>query len=69
MSKQDEMSKPDEFYACVRAREFPAQALLRLRHELRDRACVVMEGLPPLEQVCAMNERARRLGAEYGMTG
>ena len=68
MSKQDVMSKPDELYACVRAREFPAQALLRLRPELRDCACVVMEGLPPLEQVCAMNERARRLGTEYGMT-
>jgi protein ImuB len=57
-----------ELYACVRAGEFPAQALLRLRPELRGRACVVMEGLPPLEEVCAMNERARRLGAEYGMT-
>jgi protein ImuB len=57
-----------ELYACVRAAEFPAQALLRLRPELRNRACVVMEGLPPLEQVCAMNAQAHRLGAEYGMT-
>ena len=68
MSTPDQMRAPAELYACVRAREFPAQALLRLRQELRQRACVVMEGLPPLEQVCAMNERARRLGAEYGMT-
>jgi protein ImuB len=58
----------EELYACVRTSEFPAQALLRLRPELRGQACVVMEGLPPLEEVCAMNERARRLGAEYGMT-
>jgi len=62
------MSKPAEFYACIRVEEFPAQALLRLRPELHDRACVVMEGLAPLEQVCAMTERARELGAEYGMT-
>ena len=31
-------------YACVCVREFPAQALLRLRPGLREPACVVMEG-------------------------
>lgn len=60
--------KPGELYACVCAREFPAQALLRLRPELRHRACVVMEGEPPLEQLCSMTEPARSLGAAYGMT-
>ena len=54
--------KPGELYACVCAREFPAQALLRLRPELRNRACVVMEGEPPLEQVCAMTERGAQAG-------
>lgn len=68
MSKPDQTSKPGELYACICAREFPAQASLRLRPELRGRACVVMEGEPPLEQVCAMTEPARRLGAAYGMT-
>jgi protein ImuB len=58
----------NELYACVCAREFPAQALLRLRPELRKRACVVMEGEPPLEQVCSMTRRARALGIACGMT-
>lgn len=58
----------NELYACVCAKEFPAQALLRLRPELRQRACVVMEGEPPLEQACSMTRRARALGIARGMT-
>ena len=59
---------PPEVYACLYAREFPAQALLRLRPVVRDQACVVMEGDPPLERVCATNAKARKLGVEPGMT-
>lgn len=55
-------------YACICAKEFPAQALLRLRPELRNRPCVVMEGKAPLEQVCSLNSAARVLGAARGMT-
>lgn len=55
-------------YACVCAREFPAQALLRMRPDLRSRPCVVMEGKPPLEQVCSLNGAARTLGAAPRMT-
>ena len=62
------MTRPAELYACVHVREFPAQALLRMRPQLRDRACVVMEGEPPLQQVCSLNGRARALGVERGMT-
>jgi len=62
------MSKPAEIYACVHAREFPAQALLRLRPELREQPCVVMEGEPPLQQVCSLDRRARSLGLVHGMT-
>ena len=62
------MSGSAELYACVYAREFPAQAMLRLRPELREKAVVVMDGLPPLETVCALNGRARRFGVERGMT-
>jgi protein ImuB len=58
----------NEQYACVCIKEFSAQAMLRLRPELRDCACVVMEGDPPLEQVCSLNRRARRLGLARGMT-
>jgi len=38
-----------ELYACLYAREFPVQALLRLRPELREQPCVVMAGDAPLE--------------------
>jgi protein ImuB len=62
------MSKPGEIYACVHATEFPAQALLRLRPELRDQPCVVMEGEPPLQQVCSLTKKARHLGVVRGMT-
>ena len=58
----------NELYACVCIKDFPTQALLRLRPELRDRACVVMQGNPPLEQVCSMNAKARALGLVRGMT-
>lgn len=57
-----------ELYACLYAREFPAQALLRLRPELREQPCVVMEGDAPLEQVCSLNTKARLLGMMRGMT-
>ena len=62
------MSKPAELYACLYAKEFPAQALLRLRTELRDNPCVVMEGEPPLEQVCSLTRKARSIGLARGMT-
>lgn len=57
-----------ELYACLYAREFPAQALLRLRPELREQPCVVMEGDAPLEQICSLNAQARLLGMARGMT-
>jgi protein ImuB len=62
------MTKPAELYACLYAKEFPAQALLRLRPELSDKSCVVMEGEPPLQHVCSLNMRARALGVVHGMT-
>jgi len=57
-----------ELYACLYAREFPVQALLRLRPGLREQPCVVMEGDAPLEQVCSLNTKARLLGMVRGMT-
>jgi protein ImuB len=62
------MTKPRELYACLYATEFPAQALLRLRPELRSSPCVVMEGEPPLQTVCALNTKARLLHMSQGMT-
>jgi protein ImuB len=62
------MNQPAELYACLYAREFPAQALLRLRPELHVKPCVVMQGEPPLQQVCSLNTKARLLGMTHGMT-
>jgi protein ImuB len=57
-----------ELYACVHVREFPAQAMLRLRPELRGRAVAILEGEPPLQTVCSCNAKARALGVGYGLT-
>ena len=62
------MKQPAELYACVYVREFPAQALLRLRPELKESACVVMEGEPPFEEVCSLNTKARLLGIQRGLS-
>ncbi|MEI9978396.1 MAG: DNA polymerase Y family protein [Edaphobacter sp.] len=62
------MTKPAELYACLYAKEFPAQALLRLRPELRDKPCVIMDGQPPLQQVCSLTRKARTIGLVRGMT-
>jgi protein ImuB len=62
------VTKPSELYACVFVKEFPAQAVLRLRPELRQSPCVVMEGDPPLQCVCSRNMKAHILGVAHGMT-
>lgn len=62
------MSQAVEAYACLYAKEFPAQALLRLRLGLRGHACAVMEGEPPLQLVCSLTQGARKLGVVRGMT-
>ena len=62
------MTKPSEIYACLYAKEFPAQALLRLRPELRSKPCAVMDGEPPLQEVCSLTRKARSLGMARGMT-
>ena len=62
------MKTPAELYACVYAKEFPAQAMLRLRPELHDKPCAILAGEPPLQTVCAMNRKARSLGVRHGMT-
>ena len=59
---------PKTLYAAVHAAEFPAQALLRLRPDLKSQPVVVLQGCAPKESVCAMNSQARRRGATPGMT-
>jgi len=60
--------KAPERFACLYVREFPAQALLRLRPDLRNKPCVVMDGQPPLQQVCSLNGKAHSLGVARGMS-
>jgi protein ImuB len=60
--------KRAEIFACIYLRDFPAQALLRLRPELRRVPCVVMAGEPPLETVCALTYPAHSLGMTPGIT-
>jgi protein ImuB len=62
------MTRSAELYACLYAREFPAQSLLRLRPELHSKACVVMEGEVPSQYVCSLNTKARLAGLARGMT-
>ena len=62
------MKHPAELYACVYAREFPAQAMLRLRPVLRSGPVAVLEGEAPRQVVCSRNARAAALGVSAGMT-
>lgn len=59
---------PQPFYFCLRVPEFAAQALLQLRPAERTMPVAVVEGVPPLEAVCAANYRARRLGVKRGLS-
>ncbi len=62
------MRDETSIYACLYVREFPAQALLRLRPELHGVACVVMAGEAPTEEVCSLNTKGRLSGMKHGMT-
>jgi protein ImuB len=55
-------------FACIFVPDFPAEAILRIEPELRARAIAVLEGKPPMEKVFALNEEARRIGIDPGMT-
>ena len=59
---------PEPVYLAVHVPEFSAQALLRLRPELRRKPVAVVKGIPPLQQVCSANAMARAMGVENGMT-
>ena len=55
-------------YACLYVREFPAQAMLRLRPQLHESPVAVLEGTAPRQWVCSCNARAHALGIEAGLT-
>lgn len=55
-------------FACIYIPDFPVEAIARAEPLLRDGAIAVLEGKPPLSRVVALNEKARLLGMEAGMT-
>ena len=55
-------------FAALYIPDFLADAIVRLRPELRQQAVAVVEGTPPLAYVVAVNDHARQLGIHQGMT-
>ncbi len=55
-------------FAALYIPDLPVEAIARVRPELRHSAIAIVEGAPPLEKVCALNDAARSLGLEIGMT-
>jgi protein ImuB len=55
-------------FACIYIPDFPVAALARAEPSLRDNAVAVLEGKPPKVRVVALNDTARLLGIEIGMT-
>ena len=62
------MGRVEPQYVCVHVPEFPAQARLRVRPEQALEPVVILEGEPPLQEVCSTTRKARQLGAANGMT-
>ena len=55
-------------FACIYVPDFPVAAIVRAEPSLRDNAVAVLEGKPPQMRVVALNDTARLLGIEIGMT-
>ncbi len=55
-------------FACIYIPDFPVAAIVRAEPLLRDCAMAVLEGKPPQVRVTALNDKARLLGMEIGMT-
>jgi protein ImuB len=55
-------------FACLFVPDFPVQAVVRLEPELQGKPVAILVGAPPLTKVFAVNDEARNLGLETGMT-
>ena len=55
-------------FACLFVSDFPVQAVVRLEPELRGKPVAILSGAAPLTKVFAVNQEARVLGVEAGMT-
>ncbi len=57
-----------ELYACIHIADLPAQALLRIRHDLKSEPVAILEGRAPHQIVCSFNRQARLRGVSHGIT-
>jgi protein ImuB len=55
-------------FACIYVPDFPVEAIVRVEPWLREQAVAVLEAKTPMVRVVALNEKARCLGMEMGMT-
>src|SRR5215469_314602 len=55
-------------FACIYIPDFPVAAIVRPEPLLREHAVAVLDGKPPQVRVAALNDKARALGLEIGMT-
>jgi protein ImuB len=55
-------------FACLFVPDFPVQAVARLEPELRGKPVAILAGASPLTKVFAVNQEARNVGVETGMT-
>lgn len=62
------MHQSNSLYAAIHAAEFPAQAILRLRPDLRAKPVALLDGVVPQERVCSHNLQARKRGIAPGMS-
>ena len=55
-------------FACIYIPDFPIEAIIRAEPLLHEQAVAALDGKPPVVRVIALNEKARSLGIEIGMT-
>src|SRR5208337_1564239 len=55
-------------FACIFVPDFSVAVLLRAEPELRSQPLVVLEGKAPLQKIFTVNEPARRMGIDPGMS-
>src|SRR3954471_15597150 len=55
-------------FACIFVPDFPIAALVRSAPELEQQPLAIVDGSPPLVKVISINQAARSLGAQSGMT-
>lgn len=55
-------------FGCIYVPDFAVQAIVRAEPELRDKAVAVLAGTPPLQKIFALNDAARALGVELGIS-